>query len=127
MWAVIAQNSEVVNGFVSGELCIPLLPDAHDRKKQTALHFAALQGNYEIYKMLLRAGWKEKVCLQAKRYLYDVLNVPCQFNSRNNRLQAKDIETAMPIHLAAQNGHSELIRQFKKAFHNVDEPDDNGR
>jgi ankyrin repeat protein len=100
IWSVIAQNSEVVNGFVSGELCIPLLPDAHDNRKRTALHYAALQGNYKIYKMLLRAGWKEK---------------------------AKDIETAMPIHLASINGHSELIRQFKKAFHNVDESDDNGR
>jgi hypothetical protein len=29
----------------------------------------------------------------------------------------------MPIHLAAGYGHSELIKQFKKAMHNVNEED----
>lgn len=37
----------------------------------------------------------------------------------------KDQQTSMPIHLAAGNGHTELIKLIKKGQHNVDEPDDN--
>jgi ankyrin repeat protein len=100
MWAVAAQNKEIVAAFLSGELCVPPLPNAVDKRRQTALHLAALQGNIEIYKMLLGAGWKEN---------------------------AKDQQTAIPIHLAAGNGHSELIKQFKKALHDINVVDGDGK
>lgn len=63
MWAVIAQNTEVVSAFLSGKLCASFTPNASDSRRQTALHLAAIQGNLEIYKMLLGAGWKETVLL----------------------------------------------------------------
>jgi ankyrin repeat protein len=74
MWAVAAQNVEVVNAFLNNELGVPCLPNQTDRRKQTALHLAALQGNIEICKKLQGAGWKETVSFQSLLSTYITLS-----------------------------------------------------
>ncbi|KAI6232401.1 Inversin [Aphelenchoides besseyi] len=100
MWAVAAQNEDVVRAFLENEMPVTVQTHAYDNNRQTALHIAAAQGNCTICKMLMGRGFT---------------------------LTAKDYQTATAVHLAAGNGHSELLRQFFQQDSNVDDPDGDGK
>ncbi|KAI6244126.1 Inversin [Aphelenchoides fujianensis] len=100
MWAVAAQNEEVVGAFLENEMPVVASPNNADKRRQTALHLAATHGNWEICKMLMDQGWQ---------------------------LTAKDNQTATPIHLAAGAGHSELLKYFQQQEFSIDEPDGDGK
>ncbi|CAD5229307.1 unnamed protein product [Bursaphelenchus okinawaensis] len=88
MWAVLAQNNEIVKAYLNRELSITVDPNSHDMKKKTALHLAAQKGYLQICKQLINADppWI---------------------------LEREDWNQATPVHLAAGGGHNHLLEFFR--------------
>ncbi|KAK6767104.1 hypothetical protein RB195_026495 [Necator americanus] len=93
MWAVCAGNVEVIEYLVR-----KTSPDrqARDNHGFTALHLAAMVGNENICKVLVRQGWN---------------------------LSERDKLDNTPLHLAAGRGHTDVVRFLVTAGANMNEKD----
>ncbi|KAJ1345841.1 NAD(P)H-quinone oxidoreductase subunit 5, chloroplastic [Parelaphostrongylus tenuis] len=93
MWAVCAGNVEVIEYLVR-----KTSPDrqARDNHGFTALHLAAMVGNENICKVLVRQGWN-----------------PSERDKLDNT----------PLHLAAGRGHTDVVRFLVTAGANMNEKD----
>uniref|UniRef100_A0A1I7XLP9 ANK_REP_REGION domain-containing protein n=1 Tax=Heterorhabditis bacteriophora TaxID=37862 RepID=A0A1I7XLP9_HETBA len=97
MWAVCAGNVEVIQYLV-----YKTAPDRQDRDNRgyTALHLAAMVGNENICKLLVKQGWN--------------------LTTQN---QERDKFDNTPLHLAAGRGHTDVVRFLVTAGANMNEKD----